>query len=100
MKPDARRRRATGSQRELRRKRAKETIRLCHLTRRRLRKERFRFIEKVIKAVRIHELALSQNNAVFAQEARELVDLFVAADSPFAGTARFVDRNRQAFIAA
>jgi hypothetical protein len=78
--------------------RATATIRLCHLKRRRLRNARAELMGKVIKAVECHELALSQNNAVMVQMTRELLDLFVASDSPFAGAARYVDQNRQAFV--
>jgi uncharacterized protein (TIGR02646 family) len=79
--------------------RAERTIGLCHLERRRLRDARADLMVKVIKAVECHELAVSQNNELMVQMTRELVELFTAARSPFAGAARFVDRNRQAFMA-
>jgi hypothetical protein len=78
--------------------RAKKTIEICHLKRRRLRMDRAKQIEKVIKSVRIHEKALKLNDAELVNETRELVDLFTAAESPFAGAARYIDRNRHAFI--
>ena len=79
--------------------RAEKTIGLCHLERRRLRDARVKLMEKVVKAVECHELAVSQNNEPMLQMTRQLVELFTAAESPFAGAARFVDHNRRAFIA-
>ena len=76
--------------------RAEKTIGLCHLERRRLRDARVKLMEKVVKAVECHELAVSQNNELMLQMTRELVELFTAAESPFAGAARFVDHNRRA----
>ena len=55
-------------------------------------------MRKVIKAVELHEMSLGLNNAELMQKTRELVDLFTIAVSPFAGTAKFVDRNRHTFI--
>ena len=78
--------------------RAEKTIKICHLERRRLRQDRAELMRKVIKAVELHEMSLGLNNAELMQKTRELVDLFTTAISPFAGTAKFVDRNRHAFI--
>jgi uncharacterized protein (TIGR02646 family) len=78
--------------------RATATIRLCHLKRRRLRDDRAEFMGRVIKAVECHELALRLKDVGLVQKTRELLDMFLAAKAPFAGAARFVDHNRQAFI--
>lgn len=78
--------------------RAERTIAICHLERRRLRQDRAQFMQTVIKAVEAHELARELNNPAIIQKLQELLDQFMAAASPFAGTARFVDRNRHAFV--
>jgi len=79
-------------------KRAKKTIEICHLNRRRLRTDRSGEIAKVIKAVQLHELAKKSNDAVLIKVTRELVELFTDAESQFAGAARFVESNPHAFI--
>jgi len=79
--------------------RAEKTIELCNLERRDLRDARTVAMEKVIKAVKIHTMALRLNNEEIANEMAEFVALFTAAKSPYAGAARFVDHNRHAFIA-
>lgn len=79
--------------------RAKKTIEICHLKRRRLRLERANQMKKITKAVEAHELAKNFNNQDLIRVTRELVEMFAAADSPFAGAARYVNNNRHAFIA-
>ncbi len=77
--------------------RAEETIKICHLNRRRLRSDRAKEIAKAIKAIESHELAKNSNNALLIKVTHELVELFTAADSQFAGAARFVTNNSHAF---
>lgn len=83
--------------------RGSETIRICNLDRKRLRTHRSTLITKIIKTVQIHETALKVDDVdptklVLIQFALDLLVDFLDDKSEFSGTARFVDRNRHAFI--
>jgi uncharacterized protein (TIGR02646 family) len=89
---------AVDTETPIKKKRAKKTIRICHLDRRRLREARGMELQRIIKAVKAHELAKENEDVDLIQVTRELVDLYTADSSPFAGMARFVDHNRHAFF--
>jgi uncharacterized protein (TIGR02646 family) len=77
---------------------ATETIRICHLTRRRLRDDRARTIIQMSKAVRNLALARAADNALAEQLMHELIAGFVAPDALYAGAARAVLRDPEAFV--
>lgn len=82
--------------------RAVETIRICNLDRKRLRTHRANLVTKMVKAVQIHEAALSVRNddptkPALIEFAQGLLAAFLDAGSEFAGTARYIDQNRHAF---
>lgn len=80
--------------------RADKTIRICHLNRRRLRKQRAREMETVIKAVKALELAVQTGaNAQLLQLLQGIVQDLTADKRRFAGAARFIDRNPHLFLA-
>lgn len=78
--------------------RAKETINICNLDRRRLRKERSSLIPKIVKLIRAHERAVDLHDATLISILGSLINDFKDPNSEFSGTARFVDLNRHAFV--
>jgi len=77
---------------------AVETIRICHLRRRRLRDDRARTIIRVCKLIRTIRLAREVESSEVEQELISLLDDFTAPSSIYAGAARAVKKNPQAFI--
>lgn len=80
--------------------RATETIRICHLRRRRLRDDRARTVMWVSKAMRNLRLAREAGETMAEQFMEEMIADCVAADALYAGAARAVKRDPDAFIAA
>jgi uncharacterized protein (TIGR02646 family) len=78
-------------------RRASETIRICHLTRRRLRDDRARTIIHMSKIARNLALAQEANNALAEQLMHDLLQDYVAPDALYAGAARAVLRDPEAF---
>ena len=80
--------------------RAKETIRICALRRRRLRTARARIVVVMSKAMRNLRLARETDNALAGECMQEIIDHYVAPDALYAGAARAVQRDPDAFITA
>jgi uncharacterized protein (TIGR02646 family) len=78
--------------------RAEETIRICNLDRRRLKKARAKLIVKMVKSIKIHERASVGDDPIIIDMITDLIEEFKDDKSEFAGTARFVDHHRHAFI--
>ncbi len=76
---------------------AAETIRICHLRRRRLRDDRARIVIRVRKIIRNIQLARKANNALAEKLLNEILDDYTAAEAIHAGVARAVQRNPDAF---
>ena len=76
---------------------AEETIRICHLRRRRLRDDRARTILRVCKLIRTIQVARDSNNKEIEKELNLLLDDFTAPFSVYAGAARAVKRDPEAF---
>lgn len=77
---------------------AVETIRVCHLRRRRLRDERARVIIRTCKLISTMRLARETDNLEIEQALSMLLEEFTASFSVYAGAARAVKRNPDAFI--
>jgi uncharacterized protein (TIGR02646 family) len=77
--------------------RAKETIRVCNLRRRRLRDDRARTIIRVCKLIKTIALAREANNREVEAELNSLLEDFTGPSSIYAGAARTVKRNPLAF---
>ena len=80
--------------------RAKETIRICHLTRYRLRAARARLIIRMSKAMRSLRRAREAGDALAEEMMKEVIDDFVAPYALYAGVARAVQKDPDAFIVA
>lgn len=76
--------------------RAKGTIKICHLTRRRLRKERAERIKQTRKALEVLN-AIDPANTVAKQVASEFIEMMIADNTLYAGVARAVVRDPAAF---
>lgn len=76
---------------------ASETIRICHLQRRRLRDDRARTILRVSKVIETIHLAKESGNRKIEQELNDILSGFLASSSIFAGAARAVNENPNAF---
>ncbi len=79
-------------------RRASETIRICHLTRRRLRDDRARIINRVRKCIRNIRLAKQQNNLLAERMLTQTLEDFKAPNEVYIGAARAVIRDPDAFI--
>lgn len=76
---------------------AEETIRICHLRRRRLRDDRARTIIRVCKLLQTIQVAHDTNNKKIEKELNQLLDYFTAPFSVYAGAARAVKQDPEAF---
>ena len=78
---------------------ALETIRICHLRRRRLRDNRARNIIRVCKLIRTIQLARDTGDGEVEQQLTQLLEEeFTASSSEYAGAARAVERDPEAFL--
>jgi uncharacterized protein (TIGR02646 family) len=77
--------------------RATETIRICHLRRRRLRDDRARIIIHMSKLVQNLALAREVGNSLAEQMVQEWINTYTADDAIYAGAARAVQSDPQAF---
>jgi len=80
--------------------RATETIRICHLKRRRLRVARAKTINRVSKMMGFLRLAREKGNSLAEESMLDLISDCVAPDALYAGAARAVQRDPDAFIVA
>ncbi|NJL27016.1 MAG: hypothetical protein HC897_03595 [Thermoanaerobaculia bacterium] len=80
--------------------RAVETIRICHLERRRLRDDRARILIRVVKILHNLRLAKQVGNAMAKQFLEEALADYVAADALYAGIARAAARDPDAYFPA
>lgn len=76
---------------------AEETIRICHLRRRRLRDERARTILRVCKLMQTIQEAREANNEEIERQLNLLLEHFTASFSVYAGAARAVKRAPGSF---
>jgi uncharacterized protein (TIGR02646 family) len=76
---------------------AGETIRICHLRRRRLRDNRARTIRRVSKLLDTIQKSQKAGNKVVEAELLDLLNDFTSPSSDFAGAARAVVQNPSAF---
>lgn len=79
---------------------AEETIRICHLTRRRLRKRRSIVVRRMVRIVRSLERARSLGDPGLVQELDDLLTESTADSAHYAAVARAVVRDPVAFGAA
>lgn len=77
---------------------AEETIRICHLRRRRLRDDRVRIIIIVCKLMRNIQLAREVEESEVMKGLFSILDEYTVPSSPYAGAARSVKKNPEAFI--
>jgi len=77
---------------------AKETIRICHLTRRRLRDARARVIIHVGKIMHNIRLAREAGNELAEDLMKQILGYYIAPDAVYAGTARVVKRDPDSFV--
>lgn len=77
--------------------RATETIRICHLKRRRLRDDRARVIIRMRKIMKNLRLARQKKNALAETMVEEMMMDYIAPDALFAGAARAVQQNPDGF---
>ena len=76
---------------------ATETIRICHLRRRRLRDDRARIVIRVRKVMKNLRLAQEKRNELAESMMEDMIMMCVAPDALYSGAARAVHRDPDAF---
>ncbi len=76
---------------------ATETIRICHLRRRRLRDDRARIVIRVRKVIKNLGLAQEKRNKLAESMMNEMITDYIAPNAVYAGAARAVQRDPDAF---
>lgn len=77
--------------------RARETIRICNLKRRRLRDERAQVVVRVVHIVRLLDRVIAKGHLDLISEVQELLGLAVQESAHYAAVARYVERDPAAF---
>lgn len=77
---------------------AAETIRICHLKRRRLREARAKIIVRTSELIKVIIQAREVNNTEVEQSLNQMLDDFTASKSEYAGAARCVRKAPEAFM--